>query len=129
MNLQQFSETYPVQDTAAIFTANAAADVQITGRPGQVIRIDKLLAVSSDTADQVVRVHYAPASGTAYDLGSVLIPAGSGYEPLPPIDVLARIYSSIEGLILQPGDVLSAAVAVAVTATKVLTVTAYGGLL
>lgn len=90
-------------------------------------RIDGITVASTDTAAVLLNV-YLNDGTTDFFLGSVNVPAGTGYSGGARVDVLASLGTPATGaLVLPSGRTLKAACNATMTASKVLDLLVQGG--
>lgn len=127
MGLSQFDERSPLLFWGQITAAELLAHEQIVPVEYSARRIDAILLTSTDTAARVIDL-YVPQLGTDQIIGSVNVPAGSGYNGLPPVDMVAAIFAGSNGqLVLGPGQELLIGAETDLTAAKVVNAQVFGG--
>ena len=127
MGLSIFDETYPYNLAAEILPANTTTLVPIIGGQQAAVRIDAILLASNAAAAHVVELLLT--GGTVDGLvGSISIPAGSGYAAAPVVDLVPTIVPlSIGGLLLPANYGFGLRLAVTLGAGETITVTVIGG--
>lgn len=127
MGLQTFDERVVLNLSRRIVPADGTASLSfITVNSGDR-RYDTILCANRDTIPHVVTLTKTNA-GVVTVLGSVSVPAGTGYAGSPTVDLLALILPTTQsGINLQAGETVNVQLAVAVAATFDLDVTAFGG--
>jgi hypothetical protein len=127
--LAQFQETQPLVQETAFLNANGIAAAAILANLSGPYRVDMVLATNGDAVDHVIDL-YIRISGVNYPIGSVSVPAGSGFGGVPSVDILAgALPAGSAGLPLIDGATLYASMEVAITAPNQVTITALGGVL
>lgn len=126
----QFNEIYPIAAQAfadSTYTPNTLTTV--TALQGSPARIDVLLLSNSDTVARVVEISMTDGTDTPR-FGQVSVPGGSGYGGVAAVDALAALLPSTQqGIVLPKLFNLTFLVTTAPAATKIVTVSAYGGTL
>jgi len=129
MGTQQFSETMPLIDPFIFDNSSGIGQQYFGNATHRETRVDAILVGQNDTIDHVFNLFFDVA-GLTVPLGSVNIPAGSGYLGLPMIDVLAAILPvGSAGLALPSGTDFLASLDVAMTGSSTLSVLQLGGTL
>ncbi len=92
-------------------------------------RIDAIWATNLDSIPHNLELDFQ-AAGVEFTLGTVAVPAGSGYT-LPPINVLAALDPALatSGLVFNYNDRLDVAINEAVLSGNICQIIATGGLL
>jgi hypothetical protein len=129
MGTQQFNEGDPVNTMSAITSATALLAQQVWNIVQAKSRVDVFILSNDDAIDHVVRINYV-ISGSPLPIGSVLVPAGSGYGALAPVDVLkALLPLTQQGIAMNAFDYLSCQLEVVMGSTAELTAFLMGGTL
>ena len=81
-------------------------------------RVDSFMVSSTDTIDHMIGLDVS-YGGTVIQLGSINIPAGSGFAGVPPVDLLSPfVLPALACLLLAPTAGLHIELLVALSATK-----------
>ena len=124
---QSYEFSQPLVQCKQIDNAQGTTPVYLPKVTGRCIRYDQMLASSSDTAAVKLQLHCIAAS-VDNTLGSVDIPAGSGYAGVAPVDILGTLLPAGQTFLLLDSEAqLSIAVEAAVTSGKRVDVSAFGG--
>lgn len=119
--------TTPLLSAASFVNSDGITAKTLIATNAGVQRIDGLVVSSNDTVDRTVSFLENDGSADHY-LGSILVPAGSGYS-VPRVNALGTIAPGTTGAIILPaGSSLKCAPTVAITATDTLTIIASGGI-
>lgn len=130
-NFKPIFPAAPKTKCLKIVTATGTSLVPLFTAGADGSLIDSISVVSTDTVD-VVMVLAVNDGATECFIGEVNLPAGAGSDGLTPavnlFDLIPLPFLQSNGsLPLGPSAILSVAAKVAVTATKSLEITAYGG--
>lgn len=127
MGLQTFDERVIFSASKRILPADGIASLALVTVASQDRRIDNILVANRDTIPHVVTLTRTTAT-IVTTLGSVSVPAGTGYAGTPTIDLLAAIFpATMGGLPVQGPETINVQLAVAVAATFDLDVSVLGG--
>lgn len=127
MSLQSFDERTVLNGNRRVLPADGTTSVSVVAVNSSDRRIDTILVANRDTIAHVVTLTKVNGAITT-TLGSLSIPAGTGYAGTPSIDLLAGCVPATQiGINLNPADTLAVTLAVAVQATFDLDVTTLGG--
>jgi hypothetical protein len=127
MPLTRYAEVFPIYARAAITQASGTNPVQSTPECDYPHRFDLVLAHSSAAADRDVRLS-AYVAAVDYYLGTVTVPAGSGFTTVPAVDLVAALIEPPnDGIVLPGGAVLRASLSSALGAGETLTLICAGG--
>jgi len=130
VGLSAFEERDVLSIGKQITPSNYVAYFTITRDDYRALRLDQLLATSTDTVDQTVTLWFNPVITDRVLLGTFNLPAGSGTTHLlPPIDVLPLILPTLDGLKLAPSDQLQVIIPGTITTATELDFLSIGGYL
>lgn len=125
---QQFDER-PIVLTSNLFDDTQAAnsffglEIAVSGQ----LRLDIFQIVTDDTAINEVIIYHKPGPNEI-PIGSVAVPAGAGYNGVPPVDVLHALFGdTFHYIIMEQGTTLGAALVNALTSGKTMTFLDAGG--
>jgi hypothetical protein len=127
MGTQVFDERTVLNQSRLVVPADGTGVLALVTATTTDRRIDTLLCANRDGIAHVVSLVFTNGA-VVTQLGSVSVPAGTGYAGTPAIDLLVACFPvSQAGLAIQPTQLLGIQLAVAVVATFDLSVTALGG--
>jgi len=129
MGIQIFDEIVGLTTSADIDNALGTAGVAIINNDQQGRRVDAVFAVTDSAVDVTVDLILTGVSGSGR-LGSVVIPAGSGFGGGPPVELLHLLQGGFaSGIFMTAGMSLVGALEVAVVSPHTVTFTGQGGYL
>jgi hypothetical protein len=127
MGLSSFDENTAINSAQTLNAASGTGEVWLWDETPLPSRVDSLVGTTNDVIDHVIALRIDHGGGVQ-QLGSVTIPAGSGYGATPTVDLLAALPVALQGgLLLSYQDALKVQLEVAVTAAFVVDVLASGG--
>lgn len=116
MTIQEFDERVPLNLIAYLDENwNPASGYQFSFPNDRNARFDYILGFNKDTVGHIVTFKvWDQQDGAKKFIGSVTLPAGSGFTTLPPVDILAQLLATTNRAIVmldgQPVEIfLSAA--------------------
>lgn len=128
MGISIFDETLADSNAIVFDDGNSPGTLTLTPNDKTLRRVDTILAANNDTIDHVVNLRINIAA-SFYWLGSVTVPAGTGFDGVPAIDLLAACVPVTQvGLNLFSFNYLEINVPVALNTGKGLWLTTFGGL-
>jgi hypothetical protein len=104
VGLSPFDEVQPWTRGTQITDSNAFAGRSLYFTAYGKSRLDLLLVASTDTVDHTLTLYINPNGGDQVYLGSVPIPAGSGFGGLLPVNVLPALGFGGDGLAQSDGQ-------------------------
>jgi len=127
MSLQVFDEVLAESFAVVFDDSNSPGVLGLTDSNKVMRRVDTILVSSNDTVDQVIRLRFSQG-GTYYWIGSVTIPAGTGFGGTPSIDLLAAVLPATQiGINLFAFTILEIYAETAISSGKGVWVTSFGG--
>lgn len=125
--MQQFGEVYAFNANTEVINAIGLNPSYLSG-PGNVqLRFDTVWLSNNDASDHIVDVTLL-SSSFSQPLGSVNVPAGSGFGGLRCVEALSSIFGTgSTGMCLMAGDQLGFAVEVIMPGATVLGISGLGG--
>jgi hypothetical protein len=128
MGISQFDETRPFNASLTLNAASGLGVVPLVSGVGFRIRIDNLTVVNADVIDHTLILTTNPSVWSGGALGSIVIPAGTGFLTSSALDVLLQLFGGATYLVLDVNDELQFALGEVATLTNAVTITARGGL-
>lgn len=127
MPLQIFDERAPANAACYIQAAQGLNPVTLRTAGSVGGRIDDVLMSNSDTIAHVI-IFGMTIGANPYVIASISVPAGAGSGGTAPVRLFdTQMPVQQAGWVLNPLGVVTAAVEVAVAATKTVTIVALGG--
>lgn len=127
MSLTLFDETVPESFAIVLDDANTPGALDLTNSDKVLRRIDSILVASNDTVDRVIQLRLSQG-GNYYWLGSLNVPAGTGFDGTPALDLLASVLPATQvGLNLFVFVILQVNAPAAVSSGKGIWLTTFGG--
>jgi len=128
MALTVFDETEPYVYLQAVAAVDTPTTPGLASGNTRTLRIDRLQISTDDTADVLVFLELDDQAGTIAQLGSLLIPAGAGFDPaVPSVDLLTSAGLAGVGLAMRGDMRVRVNIPSALTATKTLWIVGLGG--
>lgn len=130
MGLSVFEERDPFILNRVILAADTPESQSLGSASERILRIDRIIVATDDTADVLVQLVLADSYGTLATLGSLTLHAGAGTDPaFPSVNLLEAAGLQESGVALQPAAYLAINVPVALTSGATLWVASLGGYL
>lgn len=124
---QQFDYLAPLVQSKHIANADGTGNIYLPQVSGRALRYDVILVTSDDSAARVMQLHVI-SGGVDSIVGSVSIPAGSGYAGAANVDLVSALLpAGVPYILLDSGAQLALSMEAAVTAGKTVGVAALGG--
>lgn len=130
MSNKQLQEAYPFIDIVAIGSGSGTGIVNSTlGQFSQPWQVDAIIVFNNDTVVHHVDL-YLNNGATAFQYGSVTVPAGAGTAGAAPVDAFGVwALASFDAYAMPAGWQVQASVEEAVTAGKLVDVYHFGAFL
>lgn len=129
MPVSRYQEHSAIYQKATIANANGTTVVSTSPNQDLQYRVDAAYAVSTCTTDRYVEVQ-VNSGAIVYVLGCVLVPAMSGVDAVPPVDLIAALIKSPnDGVVMQALATVKFRVTVAVETGTTIVVSLVGGLI
>lgn len=129
MPLQIFNEVIPLNYGVFIGNAQGTTIQTLYGSDPSIKRFDAIILSSDDVVDRDVVLWLSIAS-TFYSIGSITVPAGSGFNGVAPVNALLTLGpANIGGIVFGSFIQFGVSVASTVTAGKTVTVVGLGGVI
>lgn len=127
MPLTPYDESIPIVDGVTIVAADGTAQKTLTQTTNTPYRVDAIRVTSTAAAQRFLKCEYYITGGWA-PIANIAIPAGSGVDGVPPVDILAT-----QGIAVQQGwqlglkSGLAFSVSAALTGSEKISVVVFGG--
>ena len=128
MGLSQYDEFFPFIASAGFAIGDTTTAKALTAAQDLSVRMDVILVVSTSVAAHVITL-YLTKGATTVTIGSYSIPAGSGFNGVAGVDLIAQLIPANMGaIVLSPGYFLQAALTVTLGVGEGITMLGLGGL-
>lgn len=129
MAIGVFAEVHALNGSGQILAATGSNQVIIGPNGPNDSRWDQCFATNNDVIDHVLLVGLYLA-GISVEVGSVNLPAGTGWNGSPPVNVFVSLFGAGQpGLVMTAVDDIYFSVPVAVTLTNEVDISLFGGTL
>ena len=127
MAMSAYDEIVPIVDGVFIVAADGTAQKSLTQVGFVPYRVDSIKVTSTAAAARFLKVEFYIAGGWA-SIANILIPAGSGVDGIPPVDILATQGIAVQGVwLLTLASALAFSISVALTGGEKITAVVFGG--
>lgn len=124
-----FDERNGYSIVAVLDNSNTPGFVNLNGSTSVPIRFDAIFIANSDVIDHVVDLQ-ASVSGSTSPIASILVPARSGYDGTPPVEIIsAQMPANYQGFVVPLFTYAYLATADTMSNPMMLTAYAVGGTL
>ena len=127
MGLSVYDEHTRIWEGTTFDVSNGTATSHILTMSWEPGRIDQILLTSSDAIAHICSFTAVVQVGSTVLLGSVNLPAGTGYGGTPALDALPLLVGAGVGIVITGGDALDMNLDVAATVATVVGVLVVGG--
>ena len=126
MPLSQFEEYEPLNFSQIVNAAAGTDPLPFVPSENYRTRIDDISATNNDSIDHVVYFRFV-ADGGEVRAGSVMVPAGAGYDGVPAVSFFNNIFFSAAYFLFPTTQGLNVGVEVAMTGASEVHVLGRGG--
>lgn len=128
MSFQVYDERIAIAMASSLAPADTTVAKSFWTADAQVRRLDTIVISSTDTVDRIVQLALNLGS-TDQPLFEIAIPALSGHGVVPPVEVFKVLnLTNLMGMVVPISGTLRWNVTTTVTAAKLITAVAFGGI-